>query len=633
MKTTTVIFALSPEDARFAIKYQKQQTQESVKILAPDFPAQNTLRSHGYYPYDFFLEPYSQKDYYTTIIQKNEKKARQLTITALEKLSKEFPDDASYLWPLQNRLEMIYIELLDAYEYYLSITRLWEPEKYLLSESCVHPLKSIYSVYQPSISHARLIFTYFVAKPKQQTFSAKDHPSGIPDSLSFLKNHAGNPITWPSKIEVITQHIIDRMRYGLSSQDRKKPDIIFYSGGRNLLCYRRLFKILSAKKIPYLVLTYPQLLEEESMVRKNRIQFMPLTQFQTEDIKKISTDKTKKIILHLSIWFSRNTPDNLFGADENKIIQKAFFLRTKETIITYVGKNVNQTMVAARVFEELKPKLLITTHDPGPLAMPFALEAKKQKIPSIVLMHGWLDTILGVDYKSDLLTAWGPYISKWYKKKLYKPSKSVKSLGYPELDDLLLHRQAFWQKNNTVVKSPLTRLGLLLTMYIPNTFGESIFINDFFVSLARRANRYSVVIRSHPGQKTDGMHELARQHGIKITLNPSISLTEFITSSDVIIAWDTTALIWAMVFGKPLFYCTPNWDWGIMPIKQFGGAWLPRNAEHLFHQLERLESNISLLQALHKGQLRFLREVIGVLDGSSSDQHSKLMYDMLKKKM
>ena len=121
---------------------------------------------------------------------------------------------------------MAYIELLDAYEYYLSIQQLWKPEKYLFSVSCINAHRNTYSVYKPSISHAKLIFSYFVSTANRYTFSTKERDYSIPRFLLYLRDCIGSPITWSSKIEALTKRFLDRAPNGLS--ERKNARLSVY---------------------------------------------------------------------------------------------------------------------------------------------------------------------------------------------------------------------------------------------------------------------------------------------------------------------------------------------------------------------------------------------------------------------
>ena len=621
MTKTTVIFALTANEARWALAYKNNHPKEIVKILSPEISAQLELQKKGF-PYDdYFVHYYDQKDYYRKSIQRYEEESRTITLKVLETLKKQLPQYTDIYYPLQNRLELILFERLHAYDFCKRIILGWKPSSYYISSRYRNSQKKSYSYYDPSQSQMAVIAYNFIAKSKLKTFDVQESTYKIPNLIHTIFQKAGHPKTWKNKLLSL-----------IPQRHTSHPvDILFFAtGGRNISYYHHTLDYLTKNSISYIVVFQTLVLQEEEMVRRYNIPFIRLDTLYNRIDREILTKQIAILKKDTAKVFDTFIPSQLFNFKLDDNLKKSFFSGTSDIISNYIGKNLKQTYLSATVLDLYKPKILITTHDPGPSAMPFIFESKKRNIQTLVFMHGWQDTILGVDHKSDHIAVWGPYTSAWYQDRLKKKAETIHPLGYPGFDDIFLNKKAFWQKPTTKSSLPTPiNLSLLLTMYIPNTATLSIFLHEFFKVFAPKKDQYNVFIRTHPGQRIEGITQLAKWYGIGVRVNPPCGLEEYISSSDVILSWDTTALLWAMIYGKPLFYCAPNWYWGITPIKELGGAWLAKSAQDLFVQIDNLKQNPHHLTQLHKQQLHFLKNVVGVLDGTSSQKHFQLIKQLL----
>jgi hypothetical protein len=613
MKKNVVFFCFSKQDTLFALSFQNQHPHILVLILAPTIDAQLELQSRGLNWNSYYSTGHFSQDFYNKGLFKKERIAKSYTQQILTHLSIDLPEYEVYLKTFANWLEIEYIEILDSYLFFKSIVKKWQPSDFYLNQEYQNVSTSLYAA---DMVQAGIICNYFVKRKQVHFFSANsiktdlllEFKNKIPDA-TYLKN--------------ILQIYIIKARNLLKINFNKKTEanILIFSGGRNLYFYHELIRLLEKMQMRVHIATSNNSIADELLLRTHNIAFTPISSQESSIGEKEILDYEE-----FSNKINANISKSAFSFCANKKLRDALSVRTKSILINKIEDVVRQYEVAKKIVIQVKPKLLITTHDPSPSAMPFVLQAQKQNIRTLVLMHGWQDTILGVDHQSTYIAVWGPFIKKWYGKKLKKSSKSIYAVGYPFLDPVYRSKESFWQNKVLKYKSTgKTCIGLLLTMYLPTFSLQSLFLNDLFKELKLRTSQYSLSIRLHPGQSAEEIEKLAKFYNIQINFNQNISLEDFLINSDVVFSWDTTALIWAMIYGKPLFYCAPNWSIGITPVKEFGAAWLPTSAQNLFDLLNNLEKTPTLLTQIQKGQKKFLKEVVGFYDSKSSTRTAKII--------
>ncbi len=157
------------------------------------------------------------------------------------------------------------------------------------------------------------------------------------------------------------------------------------------------------------------------------------------------------------------------------------------------------------------------------------------------------------------------------------------------------------------------------------------FLFDIFEEFSNRNLNIELWFRTHPGQSLDGIDDLITYYHLKVNVNGVMSTEEFIENSDILVSWDTTAIIWAMIFGKPLFYTNPWWGEGYFPVRQYKAGWIATSAKELVSDIIRLIQNPSRANRLRVGQKKFLEDVVGVLDGTSAEKHIALLKKLLHK--
>ena len=129
---TTVILTSSDSEVKFAISYQKSNADKKVIILTPTLTGQKLLRNLGLNYFDYFKYGHvSHSDYYQKYFWNFEIKVTYLVQKVLKNLVARFPDFKKWILPNQDWLELVYLEVLDTYQYWLSINKLLPGSHYL----------------------------------------------------------------------------------------------------------------------------------------------------------------------------------------------------------------------------------------------------------------------------------------------------------------------------------------------------------------------------------------------------------------------------------------------------------------------------------------------------------------------
>lgn len=620
-----VAFTLNKRETRATLDYKEKNSRIDVEILTPDISSQVELENNKLGSFSYFDHKYYQDEYlFSQSFWVQEKKAVDLSNKMLDYLSHSFPDDRIFLSPFQSWLEMAYLGILETFRFYQSVNKRWHPNKYVFSQKYDQKNLSLYSPFENQLD---ILSNFFIAPNKKMFISMPrvfQHKKRNESSFSF------SPLKNPDTFSVLlTRSLANFFTVKLKSE---KKDIIVFSAGKGLLTYQEVLELLLNKGYRLQIVTSSQSVEDEVLLKKSRLPYVPLSAFSNKTIEENALGKTNQL-LPLVNKKVQQLKSNCILSSYPPPIRRAIIEKTLLVIGSQLKKIIGQTLLAKLVLNTYTPNLIITTHDPGPTAMPFVLSAKKMNIRTLVFMHGWQDTMLGVRHQSDKIAVWSSYIADWYENRLQYPRKSIASLGYPLFDTIIHEEKAFWQKNVEVRTLPVqATIGILLTMYFPNTALIGKFLYEFFSKFSMNNNQYQLRIRLHPGQPTEGIKDLANYFGIQVEINKKENLEDFLSKSDVVLTWDTTAMFWAMFYGKPLFYSSPSWTEGITPVKKWGGAWLTKSPADVLSKIQLLQKDTRALIQLQKQQVRFLKKIVGVIDGTSSVKHLSYIERLLANK-
>jgi hypothetical protein len=136
--------------------------------------------------------------------------------------------------------------------------------------------------------------------------------------------------------------------------------------------------------------------------------------------------------------------------------------------------------------------------------------------------------------------------------------------------------------------------------------------------------------RFHEGFISNDLHPLAKTFSLKYVDRSDQPLDVFIKNSDVHIIWDTTAILWAMIYKKPIIHTSANWSPPILPTQKYRACWNPRNARELVTLVRKFAEQPEIYQELIEGQKKFLKDFCGPLDGKASERLEKLISKLVK---
>lgn len=617
-----VIFIFTRSETEFALKYIKKHPANDIKIIAASLYAKTQLHKNGI---DSLVENsllYKNKpNYYVSDVVPLYQRCTRLYRFVQKRLPEFKVAGVDLTEVLKILVEPEFLSVLHAYKLYEAIEKTWHPDRYFFSTSLINTITG----WDPTSFTEAAIIKQFFGDPTGKFYFNATSDKVYNFSSPYLKKLLLSPRLLRRILRAKTQRIISKLNKKLLPPE---IDLLFFSQGHHIYYYRQVFsQILKQKIISFSVITGDQSLEHEWLLNEAQIPFTSLDFFLDPLLQnKIDKEYAKLQIKLTQLWSNDASLNKLFPADYPRALKNALFFRLKLVFEKYTKKFVRQILLAQKVIHLIKPRLVMTTHDPGPSALPFVLQAKKLNLKTIVLLHGFHDLNFGANHKSALIAVWGKLLKQRFIRKLKKPKEKIVPVGFPLLDPYFEKKLAPQKYANN--HSPL-RLGILMTVYQVDPFCTPRFVMQLFGKLHKIKLPVEIWLRTHSGQTLDGIKNAAALYNINYKYNPDYSLDKFIQNCDVIYCWDTTAIIWAMLYQKPLFYSTPWWGKGYIPVKDYHAGWEVTGAQEFVNKLKSFTKNSVSFKVLKKGQQRFLRDTLGVTDGTSSAKLTQLIYSLI----
>src|SRR3989344_4652689 len=198
------------------------------------------------------------------------------------------------------------------------------------------------------------------------------------------------------------------LRGRVKSVSEGNVDFLMFSSGGGLYQQHPVLKEL--RHLKGLIITGALSDLNASWIQTTGIPLYPLSAFLTPQlntwilqVEQIVGELIDKLQIH-----SPQADPNL-----NKLARQ-LIETTRLVFLAKYKQAVRQTLLAEQALHTLKPKLIITTHDPGPSALPFVLKAKQQGRKTLVLLHGWQGIKLGAEHASEHAAVWGSYVVNWF---------------------------------------------------------------------------------------------------------------------------------------------------------------------------------------------------------------------------
>lgn len=608
---TSVIFVFTRQEAIWAAEYYKNHPQEKTVVIAPNYTTQkiladNCIPADEYYQTGFF------ENYFTSRLQRLIDKEKRFLKLMIAHFAGVKISNTELLRILTVVLEQDFLYIIFAFEYLKSLERKWKPNKYYISK------KEKFTYIGASATTfviAALAKEYFIDKEKIYLYSTSKGVAKIYLDKRLTRKIIGLKKSVYYKL-LNLPYLVKRK---LFVNDSSKS-ILLFSAGMNLDYYSQVLNkpILQNKTQ---IITSIQSQKDEWSLNKHKINFIPLSWFRQRQLNELKRSTQKKMQSKIyKISKSRQKP-KIEGFTEK--LNQALFESTRIITSRYLEKSIQQTLLANKVISIFDPKLVITTHDPGPSAVPFVYEAKALGKKTLVLCHGYCYTNFSMNHYSDNIIVYSKSIKNFYINKMNTAKNSIYTCGFPYADYLFTGKIIATQRIN------INKIGFLLTKYLYDSSLDYLFFKQIF-SIARELDlKYDFLIRTHPGYGIDDINDVGNDYGFKVANNPMISLEEFVLKCDILVSANTTAMFWPMAYSKPLFYTTPLWQNDFPLVEKLHAAWIPKNARDMFLTIQEIQHNRQKILELNTGQKRFLKEVLGYIDGSAADRTAQMISKIL----
>lgn len=612
-----LIFVLSKEDVNWATKYLSNHKNEKVKILAPTIESQLELLKRDLPSLDFFkITPQASyliaNDYMN---QFSENGLVKETAVKMTKILNYFKRERLTLlgYKLEDLLIYALFRNCANFVYAQKIFKkiiIQKPDKIYFPHIIIKDGLNFQNNLQYLLINLAELCKIRIQTNFYQTISLKDILNTF---IVFTDNKIRKFLSAIKQLLLIFNIEIIKNLKTEDRLDNKQLDFLFYSGGLILRYYYNFFSIVK-NGLNFRVITYKQSLEDRLLAYKNKLPLLF-----------INSKNTKPNKLSISNIITTMSDYGNYLSIEERILGKNIIKYLKGTL----PKLVQNIVEAQRVFAYTKPSLFISTHDPSSQSLTYILLAQKFNILTLSLQHGLAMHPLEWNFKGDLIACWGKIGESFIQSHNPFNNKKIVITGFPKIDELLIKtRQA---KKQTNLQKQSLNLSIILTIYTPFEEHTTKFLHELYSSLNKIFQPVEVSIRFHAGQNIEDCKRLAEFYKIPTIVNSKISLDQFIQNSDVVICWDTTAIIWAMLYQKPLFHTSPLWGKGIYPTSKYKAAWIPQNAEDLVNKINQLVDNFSIVREIIPGQKKFLEDFAGPLDGKSSDRLLQLINKLAKK--
>lgn len=324
-----------------------------------------------------------------------------------------------------------------------------------------------------------------------------------------------------------------------------QSEVVVFSNGLHLASYHSVLSSLSQKLILN-VFTDKQSLIDSFYLAQYRVRTKELnsTNLESHKSKEINLQLIKNVqkLQEHSLKLKVKIPSWIKAVTLNQLLVD----KLTNLTLSWFSNFLLKAKVAKTVIAKTKPKLLITTHDPGPSAMAFVLEAKRNNIKTVNLLHG--SPSENHFFFSDKEIIWGKTIKRFLVSHGTKPHRLILG-GQPIFYDYKLFLQKHQNKSSNKFN-----LGILTSGYGRNEINQVEYFLKLFPEISKANRAFTITVRTHPQQYIDGLNLLAKKYGLKISVNPAQLLEEFIAKNHIIITQHTTAALTALIGKKPTIF-------------------------------------------------------------------------------
>ncbi len=572
-QTTTVIFLSTTANAIWAIKYSQHHPLEKIRLFPTDISALLYL-----------LETNPQSISRIDTFVKPNRKLNSAIFLPL-KIAQEIISTNSQLKLWVDVLRSELVKSLSHYYILHRITRRTRCHKIITSSSALH----LPALRQFAQDH-RLAYQII-----PQTQESLYHRFIIRLSI-YLE-----PVRWflfhPQEVPLFLRTLLPTLP--------KKPRVLIFSNGLNLASYHSVIKTLT-NFAPVKIITDRQNFKDRLYLGKYGLTGQELKHHNfTPSLNKSITIFTKS-----RLWFISS--NNL-----KRLIKRI----VAPLVMGSSAKILAKYRQAQQHIKTYKPRLLITTHDPGPSGLAFVTAAQEQKVNTLVLLHGSPSSVHYFYSNAQLI--WGPLMRQW----LVRDGLSVSKLklgGYPIYSDYL----NYFRHHN--IKPTQPTIGIITTGDGRYEWHQAYYFLDLFKALSKLTIPLRILIRTHPMQGPSSINQLAHYFGLTITLNPPLHLEEFIAQCDIVITQNSTAALVPLIARKPTILLDPWFpflDEGL--IKESDAFLQVKHWSELPNLINQLFHDKKLARKILLRQQRFITDYCGTLNSKTGFKIAKTIQRLI----
>jgi len=627
MKMKTLFFIYNKSQAEKAWQYSQRSIKKENIILFP-------LNNEAY----FYLKSKGIN-------------LKKITTFFLKKQKSRFPDSVklnknlsnlTYFKKLTINKDYRFLELNRIYlDYWLAI--LFETQDFITKaikyfkphKIIVFKRSDLKSFSHNDISFSFLNFSIRKVKPDAKVILIKENKP-IRKMLKnnhlfllikiFIYNLLNNPISLLKLAYYFSQ---SRLNYYFTKNKKKATtyNILLHAHKHQLNNLIPLINKIKKEEIFNLILITGDLkLKEMILLEKHHIKHLNINKFSGHNKETKINLKYKKILKSFNSKKSKLALNNFFIKKKQPFLGIPYYYLLQKTVKTFFKQNFRYYYSIKKIFEILKPDLIININDFKISSLLLIKEAKHKRIPTLLLQHGLSGSEKIIDFVSDYYFAWGKHPHKTcYTKKSDKRKKQVKICGNFYIDhirrDFKQGKLDFNNKSRLQNKKLIT-IGCLTTIYI-SEFKHAVSYHQLAkkISAAKLNNKkFQVLFRTHPGQSLAGIRSYKS------------SLLKFIKASDIIITEDTTAAINAMLYQKPLIYFNPCYKYLNPTFLKYKATLFATNINDVVKQIKKIVSDPVLVEKIFKNQKKLIYDCCYKLDGKSCNRVVSFIKEIVEPK-
>lgn len=326
--------------------------------------------------------------------------------------------------------------------------------------------------------------------------------------------------------------------------DSQKSSILIFSNGMNLASYASAIKALEDQTTVQIV-TGKQSLLDRFYINKYGLKTAQID-FHDSVIQK----RFKKLKVQLSkreknLHFPHTPVIKIIPYTHlsSHGISQLLAQITKNVISSWLNKFLLHYAAAETLINQYHPRLVITTHDPGPTGVAFTLASKKRHLVSAVFMHGAPSSVHF--FFADKQVIWGLKMQQQLIQEGIDKNRLILG-GHPIYS---IYEKYF--KTHPYRQSSHVNIGIITSGFGQTELHQVEFFINLFTQLSQLKFPFILNIRSHQTQQLKNLFDLSKEYRVKINLNPPQLLEEFVGDQDVIITQDSTAALVPLIAGIP----------------------------------------------------------------------------------